>query len=75
MKSLTFEQMESIEGGSKVLAGISCGIGIAAFGLAFAGLVTATGGTALLIAAASYRLQQLHIVWHHQPQHYHVYHC
>jgi len=56
MKSLSFEQMETVVGGSSVLHWIGCGFGIIGFGLAFAGLVTATGGAGLMIAAAAYSI-------------------
>jgi len=56
MKALEVHQMEQIEGGNKVLGGIGCALGIIGFGLSFAALVTATGGTGLLIAGVAYSL-------------------
>ncbi|MTI89023.1 MAG: hypothetical protein FH748_13780 [Balneolaceae bacterium] len=58
MKALEVHQMEEIVGGDgdKVIAGIGCALGVISFGLAFASLVTATGGTALLISAAAYSI-------------------
>lgn len=48
--------MENVEGGRSLAGKIGCGIAIAGFGLAFAGLVTATGRAALYIAAATYSI-------------------
>lgn len=57
MKVLELDQMEQIEGGSDpVLGGIGCALGVITFGLSFAALVTATGGTALLISGVAYSL-------------------
>jgi hypothetical protein len=52
MKKIEINQMENVHGGG----GISCAIAVASWGLAYAGLVTATGGVGLIIAAASYSL-------------------
>ncbi len=49
MKTLEFEQMETVEGGLS----LGCALGIASAGLAFAGLFVATGGAGALIAAVS----------------------
>lgn len=53
---LNIQEMQEIQAGYSVLHGIGCGISVVALGLAFAGLVTATGGAGLLIAAASYSI-------------------
>lgn len=54
MKKMELNQMEEIEGGNA--KSIGCALSIIGFGLAFAGLVTATGGAGLLIAAAGYSI-------------------
>ena len=50
------KSLEQILGGNKVLGGIGCALGIIGFGLSFAALVTATGGTGLLLAGVAYSL-------------------
>jgi len=55
MKTLELRALENNVGG--VDAGdIGCALSVIGFGLAFAGLVTATGGAGLLIAAGSYSI-------------------
>lgn len=56
MKTLELHKMEKIEGGNDVIGGIGCALGVITFGLSFAALVTATGGTALLLAGVAYSL-------------------
>jgi hypothetical protein len=51
MKKLEISQIESIQGGDGIT--LSCAVSVIGWGLAFAGLVTATAGGALL-AAVSY---------------------
>ena len=49
--------MENVEGGKWTAANtVSCAIGVIGFGIAFASLVTATGGAGLFLAAAGYSL-------------------
>lgn len=53
MKTLTFEQMETISGGG-FLKALGCGLASVALVGAFVALVTATGGAALAVAAVTY---------------------
>ena len=57
MKTLSFEQMEEVGGGRDARKNIGCAFGILGFGLAAAGLVLVTGGTAaVLVAGLSYSI-------------------
>ena len=49
MKTLSLEQMEKTNGGK--YAALFCGMAIAAFGVAAASLVLASGGTAAVLLA------------------------
>ncbi|MDR2585600.1 MAG: hypothetical protein LBC84_05175 [Prevotellaceae bacterium] len=56
MNSLTFEQMENVNGGASALEIISCSLGVIALVVAFIGLVTATGGLALIAGAVGFSI-------------------
>ena len=51
MKKLEIDQMENIKGGTYQYKGLFCGMAIAAYGIAAASLVLATGGTAAVLLA------------------------
>jgi hypothetical protein len=51
MKKLEISQMENIKGGKYTNKGLFCGMAIAAFGIAAASLVLASGGTAAVLLA------------------------
>lgn len=55
MKTLELHEMENINGGLSA-GDIGCGIALVGAGIAFASLVTATGGTALILAAAGWSI-------------------
>jgi len=69
MKKMNFEQMENLKGGTEAveslsedtivdgISWLSCAFGIAGFGLAAAGLVLVSGGTAaVLVAGLTYSI-------------------
>jgi hypothetical protein len=57
MKKLEITQMENINGGTYQYKGLFCGMAIAAYGIAAASLVMATGGTgAVLLAGLGYSI-------------------
>ena len=50
MRTMNFEQMESVNGGRTAAQWLGCGLGIVAVGISFAALVTATSGIGLAAA-------------------------